>query len=74
MPDTTIPNNLATVAAGRDLINTKEFSCAVGKSAARIRNLHWRDGSAFGIRPVKIGRTLLWPVVEVAKVLTGGAK
>lgn len=74
MSDTTIPNNLALLAGGRDLISTPEFALVLGKSTRCIRTLHWRNGSAFGIRPIKIGRTLRWPVLEVAKVLSGGAK
>lgn len=69
-----IPDGLAAVAAGRDHISTREFACAVGKAASQIRKLHHLDGAAYGIRPLKIGRDLLWPVVAVATLLAGGAK
>ena len=69
-----LPHGLAAVADGRDHINTREFARAIGKAASQIRKLHHLDGAAYGIRPLKIGRDLLWPVVAVATLLAGGAK
>ena len=69
-----MPDGLAAVAAGRDHINTREFAYALGKSAGQILKLHHFDGAAYGVRPLKIGRDLLWPVTEVAKLLNGGGK
>lgn len=69
-----LPVGLYDVADGRDHINTREFARAIGKSASQIRKLHHLDGAAYGIRPLKIGRDLLWPVVAVATLLAGGAR
>lgn len=69
-----IPSALAAVAAGRDHISTREFAHAFGKAAGHVRKLHSVNGEAYGIRPLKVGRDLLWPVVAVAMVLTGAEK
>jgi hypothetical protein len=61
-----IPTSLATIAAGRDYITTSEFAHGISRAAQTIRKLLCQNGAAFGIRPVKFGNRLLWPVAQIA--------
>ena len=67
----TLPPALAEVARGRDHLTTAETAHALGKAAKTLRKLHCLDGEAFGIRPVKIGNELRWPVAKIAALLRG---
>jgi hypothetical protein len=69
-----IPPALAAIAAGRDHIQTAEFARAVNRASQTIRKSYCLTGECFGIRPVKFGNRLLWPVAGVADLLNGGAK
>lgn len=69
----TLPSALAAIAAGRDHIQTAEFGRAINRSSQTIRTKFCYTGHCFGIRPVKIGNRLLWPVDQVALLLNGGA-
>lgn len=71
MPTNHIPPALAAIAAGRDHIQTAEFARAANRSSQTIRRKYCLDGHCFGIRPVKFGNRLLWPVSEVAALLSG---
>ncbi len=71
---TEIPDALATVAAGRDHIQTAEFARAANRASQTIRKNYCLTGECFGIRPVKFGNRLLWPVAQIAALLNGGAK
>lgn len=68
------PPALATIAAGRDHILTYEFARATNRADQTIRKNYCLTGECFGIRPVKFGNRLLWPVVEIAALLNGGAQ
>jgi hypothetical protein len=70
-PKVILPSALAEIAAGRDHIRTAEFSRAVSKADQTVRKLHCLKGECFGIRPIKIGRDLLWPVAAIAALLNG---
>lgn len=63
---------LRQIAHGRDHITTSELARALSKSNQTIRVNYCRSGHAYGIRPIKVGGKLLWPVGEVAKLLEGG--
>lgn len=67
-----IPVALAQIAAGRDHINTSEFAHAVSRAEQTIRKSYCYAGHCFGIRPVKFGNRLLWPVADIAALLTEG--
>lgn len=69
-----IPEALAAIAKGRDHIRTDEFAYALNKAKQTIRKEHCLTGEAYGIRPIKVGNTLLWPVAPTAALLRGGAK
>lgn len=68
-----IPFALAAIAAGRDYIQTAEFAHAANRASQTIRKNYCQTGECFGIRPIKFGNKLLWPVAEIAKLLNGGA-
>lgn len=65
------PAALAEVAAGRDHIKTEEFALAVGRARQTIRKNYHLSGHCFGVRPIKFGKRLLWPVREIAALLSG---
>lgn len=63
---------LVAIAAGRDHINTGEFAHATDRANQTIRKNYCLTGECFGIRPVKFGNRLLWPVAQVAALLQKG--
>jgi hypothetical protein len=69
----TIPPTLAEIAAGRDHIATNEFARAFTRATQTVRKNYCHRGECFGVRPIKVGGRLLWPVADVARVLTGEA-
>lgn len=71
-PKLTIPEALAATAAGRDHIITSEFAKATNITSQSIRRNFSNTGHCFGIRPVKLGNRLLWPVASIAALLNGG--
>jgi hypothetical protein len=74
MPTTSIPPALAEIAAGRDHILTSEYARSITKASQTVRKNYCLKGACYGIRPVKIGNRLLWPVSEIAALLNGEAK
>jgi hypothetical protein len=72
MPNDTLVA-LTTMAAGRDHIITGEFARAANKASQTIRKNYCLTGECYGIRPIKVGNRLLWPVAEIAALLSGGA-
>ncbi|AEJ00153.1 hypothetical protein Nit79A3_0247 [Nitrosomonas sp. Is79A3] len=72
MQNNSIPDQLAKIAAGRDHILTDEFAHATGKKPQTLRKGYCLTGECYGIKPVKIGNRLLWPVAPIAKLLSGG--
>jgi hypothetical protein len=66
-----LPPALAVIAAGRDHILTEEFAKAANRASQTIRKNYCTKGECFGIRPLKFGNRLLWPVSEIAALLNG---
>ena len=62
---------LAAIAAGRDHIRTAEFAKAVNREPQTCRKNYCLTGTCFGVRPIKVGAFLLWPVAATAAVLNG---
>jgi hypothetical protein len=62
---------LAAIAAGRDHIRTEEFAKATNRAVQTIRKNACLKGECFGIRPLKFGNRLLWPVSQIAALLNG---
>lgn len=56
------------------VLTTAEFARAVSRAPQTLRKNYCLTGECFGIRPVKVGNRLLWPVAEIAVLLNGGAK
>ena len=54
-------------------LTTIEFAAAIRRSDQTIRKLHCQTGEAFGIKPRKVGRLLLWPVASVNALLVGAS-
>jgi hypothetical protein len=69
---TELPLALAEISAGRDHIQTAEFARATNRASQTIRKNYCLTGECFGIRPIKFGNRLLWPVSDIAVLLTGG--
>ena len=68
-----IPDGLAKLADGRDLIGTSEISKAVNVSPKTIlKHLHL-NGHFYGIQPVKIGKGWLFPIHEIARLIQNGS-
>ena len=67
-----IPEALAAIATGRDHLNTAEFARSIDRASQTIRKNYCQTGHCFGIRPVKFGNRLLWPVASIAALLSGG--
>lgn len=70
--ETEIQTALAVIAAGRDHINTSEFAHAINRADQTIRKNYCLTGECFGVRPIKFGNRLLWPVSQVAALLQKG--
>jgi hypothetical protein len=66
-----LPPALAAIAAGRDHILTEEFAKAANRASQTIRKNYCTKGECFGIRPLKFGNRLLWPVSQIAALLNG---
>jgi hypothetical protein len=69
---TSFPNALAAIAAGRDHIQTAEFAKAINRACQTIRKNYCLTGECYGIRPIKFGNRLHWPVAAVAALLSVG--
>lgn len=69
-----IPEGLATIANGRDNILTHELSLVTNTATQTIRRHLCQTGSFHGIKPIKIGGRLQFPVPEIAKLIRGEIK
>lgn len=58
-------------ASGKDHIQTADFARAINRASQTVRKNYCLTGHCFGIRPVKFGNKLLWPVAEIARLLSG---
>ncbi|MEA5098529.1 MAG: hypothetical protein VB032_08350 [Burkholderiaceae bacterium] len=66
------PPALIELANGRDHVKTEEFAKSFSVAPQTVRKNYCQQGECYGIRPIKVGRNLLWPVAEIASVLTEG--
>ena len=67
----TLPAALATIADGRDHILTEEFAKVSSRRSETIRKAYARKGDCYGIKPLKFGNRLLWPVSQIAVLMNG---
>lgn len=65
---------LAELARVTDFLQTEELARYLGCKTQTIFKAHSATGSYLGIRPVKPGNRLLWPITELVRVLTGAAR
>lgn len=54
-----------------ELATTEAFAQSAKCSTKTIRKNYCLTGHCYGIRPVKVGGRLLWPVSEIARLLSG---
>ncbi len=54
-----------------DLATTEEFAQSTKCSTKTIRKNYCLTGHCYGIRPVKVGGRLLWPVSDIVRLLNG---
>lgn len=54
-----------------DLVTTEEFAQSTKCSTKTIRKNYCLTGHCYGIRPVKVGGRLLWPISDIARLLSG---
>lgn len=66
-----IPEGLASIANGRDNILTHEVGLVTNTATQTIRRHLCHTGSFHGIKPIKIGGKLQFPVREIAKLIRG---
>ncbi len=66
-----IPEGLARLANGRDNILTHELGAVTNTATQTIRKHLCQTGSFHGVKPIKIGGRLQFPVIEVAKLVRG---
>jgi hypothetical protein len=69
-----MPSPLAELAAVTDFLLTDELAHYLRCKAQTIRKAYSSTGNYLGIRPVKPGSRLLWPLTEVTRMLAGGAR
>jgi hypothetical protein len=66
-----IPKNLSRLAGDRDLITTEELAIIFNAQPQTIRKNFCLKKQYLGIKPLKIGKRLLWKITDVAKVING---
>jgi hypothetical protein len=64
-------SELAAISFGRDFLNTNEFAQVMVCKPQTARKNYCLTGECFGVRPLKRGRNLLWPVARTSEVLSG---
>jgi hypothetical protein len=67
-----IPDALAAIAAGRAHIKTSEFAHVTNHAPQTVRKNFCLTGECLGVRPIKAGHILMWPVDATAVLLNGG--
>jgi hypothetical protein len=66
-----VPPALAMIGTARDHLATTEFARAFNRAPQTVRKNYCEQGACFGIRPIKIGGRLLWPIREIVALLNG---
>ncbi|MDA8254409.1 MAG: hypothetical protein M0Z99_02010 [Betaproteobacteria bacterium] len=64
-----LPPALAEIAKTRDYLTTAEFGNLIRRAGTTIRQKLCEQKHVYGIRPIKVGGRLAWPIEEVAKIL-----
>lgn len=66
----TVPDGLAAVAHGRDVLPTDEAASVINRRAQTLRK--WACLENGPIRPIRINGRLAWRVTDLAVILNGG--
>ena len=70
-----LPPALARIAAeGTDHLVTNELASYLRCASQTIRKAYSLTGHYLGVRPLKLGNRLLWPINDVAQLLPRGAQ
>ena len=56
----------------KDFLSTEEFAKSITRSTNTLRKNYCLTGHCYGVRPIKVGGRLLWPVSEIITLLTHG--
>lgn len=64
---------LRQMTGGRPLANTAELGQISDTAPQTIRRNHSERGEFLGLRPIKVGNRLFWPLADIARVLSGEA-
>lgn len=62
---------LEELAAGRAHLMTDEYAKVTNCKHQTVLKNYSKKGECFGIRPIKVGHRLLWPVDQIAALLNG---
>lgn len=54
-----------------DLATTEVFAKSAKCSPKTVRKNYCLTGHCYGIRPVKVGGRLLWPISDISRLLSG---
>ncbi len=65
---------LAAIARERDYVCTADFGRLVGCKGSTARKNHHLFGECFGVRPIKVGNRLMWPVDQITQLLTPSSR
>ena len=65
---------LRLLAHGRIHATTQELARVTGHADQTIRKAHSQTGEFLGLRPIKVGNRLLWPLVEIALLLSDAGR
>ena len=66
-----LPDGLAKIANGRDLISTHETAYAFGIGPQTLRKHLYIKGSFHGVKPIKIGYRWYFTVKDLAPLIRG---
>jgi hypothetical protein len=61
---------LPDVPSNRKHVSTHEFAALILCKPESIWTLYRAAGEYHGVRPIRVGRRLLWPVDQIRAVLT----
>jgi len=67
-----IPEGLAKIANGRDIIGTYETALVTNTASQTIRKHLCLKGHFHGCKPIKIGGRLHFAVSDIARLIRGG--
>lgn len=64
-----MPPALAELARTNDFLKTEELAGVLRCMAQTIFKAHSKNGHYLGVRPLKVGMRLLWPIADIWSLL-----